>query len=83
MLQDHPLGQATSASATANNPSIATNAEEIDQIKLVQLLEYELKSTREELQSTIEEMESANEELQSSNEELESSKEELQSSTKN
>ena len=79
MLQDHPLGQATSASATANNPSVATNDGEIDQLKLVQLLEYELKSTREELQSTIEEMESANEELQSSNEELESSKEELQS----
>jgi chemotaxis methyl-accepting protein methylase len=79
MLQDHPLGQATNGSATANNPSVATNDGENDQIKLVQLLEYELKSTREELQSTIEEMESANEELQSSNEELESSKEELQS----
>lgn len=46
---------------------------------LVQLLEYELKSTREELQNTIEEMENANEELQSSNEELGSAKEELQS----
>ena len=50
-----------------------------DSPKLVQMLENELKSTREDLQTTIEEMESFNEELQSSNEELESAKEELQS----
>ncbi len=46
---------------------------------LVDLLEFELKTTREELQSTTEQLRCGIEELQSSNEELESSKEELQS----
>ena len=46
---------------------------------LVELLEFELKTTRDELQSTTEQLRCGIEELQSSNEELESSKEELQS----
>ena len=46
---------------------------------LVDLLEFELKATREELQGITEQLRSGIEELQSSNEELESSKEELQS----
>jgi two-component system CheB/CheR fusion protein len=46
---------------------------------LVDLLEFELKKTREELQGTSEQLRGGIEELQSSNEELESSKEELQS----
>ncbi|MCC6507465.1 MAG: PAS domain S-box protein, partial [Pirellulaceae bacterium] len=75
-----PPGANTGANTGANiDESTKSSVEGIDSTSLVQLLEYELKSTREELQNTIEEMESANEELQSSNEELESSKEELQS----
>jgi two-component system CheB/CheR fusion protein len=79
ILQDHSPSQDSRSTTTSNDESFVANDMEVDNLKLVQLLEYELKSTREELQSTIEEMESANEELQSSNEELESSKEELQS----
>ncbi len=56
-----------------------TREGDIDSPSLAQILEHELKATRDELQTTIEEMESFNEELQSSNEELESAKEELQS----
>ncbi|MBU0676048.1 MAG: PAS domain-containing protein [Proteobacteria bacterium] len=44
-----------------------------------QLLEQELRYTRENLQTTIEELETANEELKSTNEELQSTNEELQS----
>jgi len=50
-----------------------------DDASLAQLLEFELKATRENLQSTIEQMERANEELKSSNEEMMSMNEELQS----
>ncbi|MEM8839712.1 MAG: ATP-binding protein, partial [Pseudomonadota bacterium] len=45
----------------------------------LEVLEAELKSTKETLQATIEELETSNEELQSSNEELIASNEELQS----
>ncbi len=78
LLQDNPIEHCSSA-ASPNAESVLSTNSDVDGPTLVQLLEYELKSTREELQNTIEEMESANEELQSSNEELESSKEELQS----
>lgn len=44
------------------------------------LLERELRATRESLQATIEELETSNEELQATNEELMASNEELQSS---
>lgn len=44
-----------------------------------QLLENELRFTRENLQATVEELETANEELQATNEELVASNEELQS----
>lgn len=77
VLRDRPhidIANATSSEGSA--PSIAGD---VEGSPLVQLLESELKSTRDELQSTIEETESFNEELQSSNEELESAKEELQS----
>lgn len=79
MLQDHPIGQASQSPFALSDETSVTKDDDTDSPKLIQLLEYELKSTREELQNTIEEMESTNEELQSSNEELESSKEELQS----
>lgn len=46
--------------------------------KHIEMLEFELNSTREELQQTIEELETANEELQATNEELQSTNEELQ-----
>jgi two-component system CheB/CheR fusion protein len=79
MLQDNPAGLMPNPAKAPNVESALSMDASADDPKLIQLLEYELKSTREELQNTIEEMESANEELQSSNEELESSKEELQS----
>ena len=44
-----------------------------------EVLEQELRSTKEYLQTTIEELETSNEELKSTNEELQSSNEELQS----
>ncbi len=79
VLQDHPFALVSTMASTINNEGNTLTDSPVDAPKLVQLLEFELKSTREELQNSIEEMESANEELQSSNEELESSKEELQS----
>lgn len=72
---DHALHP---AAATSDRPASSSDPH-ADSTSLVQLLENELKSTRDELQSSTEEMESFNEELQSSNEELESAKEELQS----
>jgi len=45
----------------------------------VDLLEKELRSTKENLQATVEELETSNEELQATNEELVASNEELQS----
>lgn len=59
--------------------SDAESLESATHAPLVDLLEYELKATREELRTTAEQMRCGIEELQSSNEELESSKEELQS----
>ncbi len=44
----------------------------------IEMLEFELSSTREELQQAIEELETSNEQLQATNEELQSSNEELQ-----
>lgn len=61
------------------DPSLARRDGDDEDSKLVQQLEFELKSTREDLQSTIEEMESSNEELKASNEEVMSMNEELQS----
>ena len=78
VFRDHPKPR-KSQSRRADGELHDKNAPQDDGPTLVQLLEYELKSTREELQNTIEEMENANEELQSSNEELGSAKEELQS----
>lgn len=77
VFRDHPKPRATQQ----KQPDGKVNATSValEGTTLIQLLEYELKSTREELQNTIEEMENANEELQSSNEELGSAKEELQS----
>lgn len=60
-------------------PPVGSRAVDDHDSKLVQQLEFELKSTREDLQRTIEEMESANEELKASNEEVMSMNEELQS----
>nr|MBF0222605.1 PAS domain-containing protein [Desulfobulbaceae bacterium] len=45
----------------------------------VEMIEQELRYTRENLQTTIEELETSNEELKSTNEELQSTNEELQS----
>ncbi len=65
--------QATENSQLTSQPPDEENS------KLIQQLEFELKSTREDLQSTIEEMESSNEELKAANEEVMSMNEELQS----
>jgi two-component system CheB/CheR fusion protein len=54
-------------------------AESIEEQKIVDQLEYELKATREDLQSNLEELESSNEELKAANEEMVSMNEELQS----
>ncbi len=56
-------------------------SQNIDQLakQRINVLEYELKHTKENLQASIEELETTNEELQSTNEELISSNEELQS----
>jgi two-component system, chemotaxis family, CheB/CheR fusion protein len=56
--------------------SISTSDHNIERIEL---LERELRETKENLQTLIEELESANEELMTSNEEMISSNEELQS----
>jgi two-component system CheB/CheR fusion protein len=48
-------------------------------LKPIEVLEEELRYTRENLQITIEELETSNEELKSTNEELQSTNEELQS----
>lgn len=77
VFRDHPKPRGTQQKQQEGNVNATSVA--LEGTTLIQLLEYELKSTREELQNTIEEMENANEELQSSNEELGSAKEELQS----
>ncbi len=78
VLQDRATDSGGATSAVIDASAIARDGN-LDSPSLAQMLEHELKSTRDELQTTIEEMESFNEELQSSNEELESAKEELQS----
>ncbi len=78
VLQDRATESSGATSAVIDASAIARDGN-LDSPSLAQMLEHELKSTRDELQTTIEEMESFNEELQSSNEELESAKEELQS----
>ncbi len=78
VLQDQVVANKTEATS-ASEVELKSRDSHGDNSSLVQILEHELKATREELQNTIEEMESFNEELQSSNEELESAKEELQS----
>ena len=52
---------------------------DIETVKQITELEYELQQTRENLQVTIEELETTNEEQQATNEELMASNEELQS----
>ena len=52
---------------------------DIETVKQITELEYELQQTRENLQATIEELETTNEEQQATNEELLASNEELQS----
>ncbi|MFZ4443744.1 MAG: chemotaxis protein CheB, partial [Planktothrix agardhii] len=52
---------------------------DIETVKQISELEYELQQTRENLQATIEELETTNEEQQATNEELLASNEELQS----
>lgn len=52
---------------------------DIETVKEITELEYELQQTRENLQATIEELETTNEEQQATNEELLASNEELQS----
>jgi two-component system, chemotaxis family, CheB/CheR fusion protein len=79
VFREHVIDQLSQPAKVPDVGSNMGNTPSPDSPTLVQLLEFELKSTREELQNTIEEMESANEELQSSNEELGSAKEELQS----
>ncbi len=78
ILQDRAPSKVTTP-APPGSAELSIDSHHLSSPSLVQLLENELKSTREELQNTIDEMESFNEELQSSNEELESAKEELQS----
>jgi two-component system CheB/CheR fusion protein len=51
----------------------------VDEPRLIEQLEKELRATREDLQATIEELETSNEELKASNEEMMSMNEELQS----
>lgn len=58
---------------------VAMAAETVEEQRIVEELEYELKATREDLQSNLEELESSNEELKASNEEMMSMNEELQS----
>ena len=53
--------------------------ETVEEQRIVEQLEYELKATREDLQSNFEELESSNEELKAANEEMMSMNEELQS----
>jgi len=92
--QDISLADTSEHEATNTSNSVVKSAQVVDDgDSLVNLLESELRYTRENLQSITEEMESANqelkasneevlsvnEELQSTNEELETSKEELQS----
>jgi two-component system CheB/CheR fusion protein len=72
-FQDRPPDPGSAQAATRAAPS------QVEESRLVQQIEYELKTTREELQSTIEELESSNEELKASNEEVMSMNEELQS----
>ena len=57
----------------------AETAETVEEQRIVEQLEYELKATREDLQSNFEELESSNEELKAANEEMMSMNEELQS----
>lgn len=52
---------------------------DMDEMEVVDQLEYELKATREDLRSNVEELESSNEELKAANEEMMSMNEELQS----
>ncbi|HEY9865251.1 MAG TPA: chemotaxis protein CheB [Candidatus Obscuribacterales bacterium] len=52
---------------------------DLETVKQITELEYELQQTRENLQATIEELETTNEEQQATNEELLASNEELQS----
>lgn len=89
LFQDHHTGQvirdggANDATGPDDwgSPAVSNETEMIqtEDSRLVQQLEFELKSMNEELHSTIEEMESSNEELKTSNEEIMSVNEELQS----
>jgi two-component system, chemotaxis family, CheB/CheR fusion protein len=69
-FEEKPGPGATAAVEEADSPTDAAK---------IQLMEDELKGTREDLQSNIEELESTNEELQAANEEVMSINEELQS----
>lgn len=62
----------------SESESVATSVEPAD-LDRTNLLETELRYTKENLQATIEELEASNEELQATNEELVASNEELQS----
>ncbi|MCA9124054.1 MAG: PAS domain-containing protein [Planctomycetaceae bacterium] len=66
-----------------SSESASSNREPVDMNEVsrerVDLLENDLRHTRENLQATIEELEASNEELQATNEELVASNEELQS----
>ena len=65
---------------TREVPSSGSDASLTDHAaKRIEILEQELRHTKEDLQATIEELETANEEFQGTNEELLSSNEELQS----
>ncbi|MGL6139262.1 MAG: PAS domain-containing protein, partial [Planktothrix sp.] len=65
---------------TVENKSTPIEFEvDIETVKQITELEYELQQTRENLQATIEELETTNEEQQATNEELLASNEELQS----
>ncbi len=67
--------------AAAAPPDAAQAGGDLDRMaaERIDVLEHELRHTKENLQATVEEMETSNEELQATNEELVASNEELQS----
>lgn len=77
------VGFLASIGPAAGEPLLFERRKEVDlsqsDTNYINLLETELRTTKENLQATIEELETTNEELQSTNEEMLASNEELQS----
>ena len=62
-----------------SSSELRISPESLDEQERINMLEYELRSTKENLQNTVEELQTSNEELQAINEEMQVSNEELQS----